>query len=100
LWKVQFLQLGHQRLVTRTIRLTSADIHEADALRAVDDKRGRPSDVERREPKPMIDPVALDHQAIWIDEDRQGEATSAGIIGHLLGTLGDDNYDLGPESVI
>jgi hypothetical protein len=48
----------------------------------------------------MIDPVALDHQAIWIDEDRQGEAMSAGIVGHLLGTLADDNYDLGPESVI
>jgi hypothetical protein len=100
LWKVQFLKLGHQRLVIRTIRLTSADIHEADALCTVDDKRGRPSDVERREPKPMIDPVALDHRTIWIDEDRQGEATSAGIIGHLLGALADDNHDLGRESVI
>jgi hypothetical protein len=48
----------------------------------------------------MIDPVALDHRAIRIDEDRQGEATSAGIVGHLLGMLADDNYDLGPESVI
>jgi hypothetical protein len=86
--------------VIRTIRLASADIHEADALRTVDDKRGRPSDVERRQPESMIDPVAPDHRAIWIDEDRQGETMNAGIIGHLLGALADDNQNFSPERVI
>jgi hypothetical protein len=69
LWKVQFLKLGHQRLMIQTIRLTSANIPETEVLRTVDDKRGRPSDVEGRQPKPMIDPIALDHRPIWIDED-------------------------------
>jgi hypothetical protein len=48
----------------------------------------------------MIDSVALDHRAIWIDEDRQSETTKAGIIGHLRGALADDHQDFGPESVI
>ncbi len=100
MWRAQFPKLGHQRLVIRTIRLTSADIHEADTLRTIDDKRGRPRDVERRQPQPMIDPVALDHRAIGIDEDREGKTKSAGVFGHLFGALPDDNQDLGPERMI
>jgi hypothetical protein len=75
-------------------------MREANALRAVDDKRSRPSDVERRQPKSMIDPIAPDHRAIWIDEDRQREMTNAGIIGQLPGALADDNQHFGPERVI
>ena len=48
----------------------------------------------------MIDPVALDHRAIWIDEDREGKTMSAGVIGHLFGALADDHQDLGPERMI
>jgi hypothetical protein len=70
LWKAQFLKLGDQCLVIWTIRLTPADIHEADALRTIDDERGRSSNVERRQPESMIDPVALDHRAIRIEEQR------------------------------
>jgi hypothetical protein len=86
--------------VSRTIRLASADVHEADALGTVDDKRGRPSDVERRQPEPMIDAVALDHRAIWVDENRHGETLRTGIIGHSVGALANDDQDLGPETVI
>jgi hypothetical protein len=84
----------------RTVRLTSADVHAADALRTIDDKRRRPCDVERCEPEPMIDAVALDHRAVCIGEDRQGQTTRAGIIGHFVGALADDDQDLGPERVI
>jgi hypothetical protein len=100
LWKVQLLQRGYQHLVIRTIRLTSADVHEADPLRTVDDKRGRPSDVERREPKPMMDAVALNYGAIGIDEDPQGETVSARILAYLLGALADDDQYLSPETMI
>jgi hypothetical protein len=84
----------------RTVRLTSADVQIADALRTVDDKRGRPCDVERCEPEPMVDAVALDHRAVRIDEDRQGKTTRAAIVGHFLGALAGDDQDLGPERVI
>ena len=66
----------------------------------IDDKRGRPSDVERREPKPMMDAVALDYGAVGIAEDRQGEIVSASIRAYLLGTLADDDQYLSPEAVI
>jgi hypothetical protein len=84
----------------RTVRLTSADVHIADALRTVDDKRRRPCDVERCEPEPMMDAVALDHRALGVDKDRQGQTTSAGIVGHFVGALADDDQDLGPERVV
>ena len=84
----------------RTVRLTSADEHIADALRTIDDKRGRPCDVEGCQPEPMIDAVALDHRAVCIDEDRQGKTTRAGIIGHFLAALADDDQDLGAERMI
>jgi hypothetical protein len=80
----------------RTIRLSPADVDEADMLRTVDEKRGRPSDVKCREPKPMIDSVALDHRAIWINEDGKGETAAAVIFGHFRSALADDYYDLGP----
>jgi hypothetical protein len=48
----------------------------------------------------MIDPVALDHRAIGIDEDREGKTMSAGVFGHLGGALPDDHQDLGPERMI
>jgi hypothetical protein len=51
----------------RTIRLTFTDVHEADALLPVDDDRGWPSDVEGGKSKMVIDAVALDHRAVWID---------------------------------
>ena len=98
--RVQFLKLGHQSLVIRTIRLPLADVDEADALLTVDEKRGRPSDVERREPEPMVDAVALDDGAIGIDEDRQGETVSARILADLLGALADDDQYLSPETMI
>jgi hypothetical protein len=65
-------------------------------LLAVDDKRGRPRDVECREPKPMIDPVALDHRAIWIDEDWKVETAVTVIFGHFRGALADDHHYLCP----
>jgi hypothetical protein len=69
-------------------------------LRAVDDEYGRPGDVEGRQPQPMVDPVALDHRAVGIDENPQGKTLPAAIVGHLLGPLADDHQDLGPESGI
>ena len=56
----------------RTIRLTLADIDEAQALVAVDDERRRSGDVVGSEPETVIDPVALNHRSIRIDKDRQG----------------------------
>jgi hypothetical protein len=80
----------------RTIRLPLANVYEADALRTIHDERGWPSDVEGREPKPMINAVALDHHTICIDEDRHSKAASPVIMGHFLGALADDHQDLGP----
>jgi hypothetical protein len=80
----------------RTIRLTLADVYEADALLTVDNERGWPSDVERREPKTMIDTVALDHRAVWIDEDRHGKSAGAAVVAHFLGALADDYQYLCP----
>jgi hypothetical protein len=97
---VQFLKLGHQRLVIQAIRLIPADVDEADALLTVDEKYSRPSDVERREPKPMVDPVALDDRTIWIDQNRKGETTAAVIRSHLRSALADNHHDLGPEGLI
>jgi hypothetical protein len=82
--------------VIRTIRLPLADVYEANTLLTIDDERGWPGDVKRREPQTMIDTVALDHQALWIDEDREGKAVPAVIIGHFLGTLTDDHQYLSP----
>jgi hypothetical protein len=48
----------------------------------------------------MIDAVALDHRAIWVDENRHGETLRTGIIGHSVGALANDDQDLGPETVI
>jgi hypothetical protein len=84
----------------QTIGLTSAQIHEADALRTIDDKCGRPSDVERCQPQPMIDAVALDHRALGIDEDGEGKIMSGSVTGHLLGALTDDHQHLGSECMI
>jgi hypothetical protein len=80
----------------RTIRLPPTDMDEADVLLAVDEKCGRPGDVKCREPKPMIDSVALDHGAIWIHEDRKGETAGAVIFGHFRSALAGDDHDLGP----
>jgi hypothetical protein len=82
--------------VIRTIRLTFADIYEANALLTVDDERGWPSDVECREPKAMINAVALDHRTIRIDEDRQSKTVGPVVIGHFLGALADDHQYLSP----
>ena len=78
-----------------TIRLPLTDVNEADTLFPVDDESGWPGDVKRREPKTVIDAVALDHRAIWIDEDRKGKPAGAVIIGDFLSALADDHHDLG-----
>jgi hypothetical protein len=78
----------------RTIRLTLADVDEAEALLTVDDERGWPSDVKGRQPEAMIDPVALDHRTICIDEDREGQAVGAVISGDSLGALANDHQHL------
>jgi hypothetical protein len=51
----------------RAIGLIFADRQVAQALLTVDDENGWPRNVERRKPKTMIDTVALDHRAGWID---------------------------------
>jgi hypothetical protein len=79
----------------RTVRLTLADICEAEALVAVDDEGRRPRDIEGREPNAVVHPVALDHRPIRIDEHRQGEAVGTAIIGHFHGALPDDHQDFG-----
>jgi hypothetical protein len=83
-----------------TIRLPPADVDEADALRTVDEKRGRPSDVERRQAKAVIDAVAPDHRPIWVDEQRKAGIMTAGILRHFIGALAHDNQDLSPEPMI
>jgi hypothetical protein len=82
--------------VIRTIRLTCADIYEANALLTVNNERGWPSDVEGREAKAMINAVALDHRTIRIDEDGQSKAAGPVIIGHFRGALADDHQYLSP----
>jgi hypothetical protein len=44
----------------------------------------------------MIDPVALDHRAIWIDEDWKAETAVTVIFGHFRGALADDHHYLCP----
>jgi hypothetical protein len=46
-------------------------VDEADALLAVDDKRGRPGDVKSRQPETMINAVAFDHRTVHIDKHRK-----------------------------
>jgi hypothetical protein len=100
LWKVQVLKLGHQRLVIRTIRLTSADVYEADALATIDDERGRPSDVKCGQPQAMIDAITLDHRAVRVNEDWEAKAASACVCGHLRGALANDHHDCSAERLI
>lgn len=84
----------------RTIRLTLADRHEAEALVAVDDEGRWPSDIESREPETVINAIALDHRSIRIDEDRKGEAAGMVIIGDFLGALADDHQDFGSKGLV
>jgi 16S rRNA (cytidine1402-2'-O)-methyltransferase len=49
------------------------DMHKADALLTIDDERCRPGDIETGNAKAMIDPVALDHRAVGVDQERDGE---------------------------
>ena len=78
-----------------TIRLTLADVCEADALAAVDDEGRWPRDVEGGEPETVIDAVALDHGSVRVDEDRKPQTAGTLKIGDLLGALADDHHDLG-----
>jgi hypothetical protein len=75
-------------------------MHEADAPPAVDDERRRSGDVDAGEPEPMIDAVAFDHRAVWVDQEGQREAMGAAIVRHLGGALADDHQHLNPEGVI
>jgi hypothetical protein len=84
----------------RTIRLTLADIHEAQALVAVDDERRRPGDIEGGESETVIDPIAFDHRSIRIDKDRQGQSVGMAIIAHFLGMLADDHQYLSSQGLI
>jgi hypothetical protein len=86
--------------VIRTIRLTLADIDEAQALVAVDDERRRPGDVVGGEPETVIDPVALDHRSIRVDEDRQGQPAGMVIVGYFIGALADDHQHLSSQGLI
>jgi hypothetical protein len=88
------LKGGHQGRMIRAIGLTFADREVANVLLTVDDENGWPSNVERRKPKAMIDTVALDHRAIWIDQDRQLETVCTMILGHVRAALADDHHDL------
>jgi hypothetical protein len=83
-----------------TIRLTLADVCEADALAAIDDEGRWPRDVEGGEPETMIDAVALDHGSVRVDEDRKPQTAGTLKIGDLLGALADDHHDLGAEGPI
>ena len=84
----------------RTIPLTPANMNEAQALVAVDDERRRPGDVEGGEPEAVIDPVALDHRAIRIDKDRQGQPVGMAIFDHFFGTLADDHQHLSSQGLV
>jgi hypothetical protein len=84
----------------RTIRLTLADVDEAQALVAVDDEGRRPGDVEGGEPETVIDPIAFDHRPIRIDKDRQGQSVGMAVIAHFLGTLADDHQHLSSQGLI
>ena len=68
--RVQLFKFGRKRRMIRTIRLTLADVDEAQALVAVDDEGRRPGDVEGGEPETVIDPIAFDHRPIRIDKAR------------------------------
>ena len=94
------LKGGHQRRMIRAIGLISADRQVAQALLTVDDEHGRPRNVERRKPKTMIDTVALDHRAVWIDQDRQLETVCTMKLGHVRAALADDHHDLGSYALI
>jgi hypothetical protein len=48
----------------------------------------------------MIDSIALDHPTIRIDQNREGKATRANVLGDVLGALADDNQGLSPERMI
>jgi hypothetical protein len=84
----------------RPIRLPLADIHEAQALVAVDDERRRPSDVEGGEPEMVVDSIAFDHRSIRIDKDWQGQPVGMAIFDHFFGTLADDYQHLSSKGLV
>jgi hypothetical protein len=94
------LKGGHQRRMIRAIGLTFADRQVANALLTIDDENGWPSNIERRKPKTMIDTVALDHRAVWIDQDRQVKTAGPMILGHVRAALADDHHDLSSQAMI
>jgi hypothetical protein len=84
----------------RTIPLTLADVHETEALVAVDDKGRRASDIEGGEPETVVDTIALDHRSPRIDEDWKGEPVGVMIVGDFRLALADDHQDFGPKALI
>jgi hypothetical protein len=84
----------------RTIRLPLANIHETQALVAVNDERRRPGDVEGGKPETVIDPVALDHRSVRVDKDWQGQPAGMAIVGYFIGALADDHQHLSSQGLI
>jgi hypothetical protein len=71
-------------------------MNEADTLLTIDDERCRSGDIETSDSQAMIDTVALDHRAVGVDEERDGETVGGAVLCHFGRTLTDNDQDLGP----
>lgn len=83
-----------------TIRLTTTNVDETETLLTIDDERCRTGDIKTGDAKPMIDPIALDHRAVRVDEEWDSETMRGAVLGHFGGTLADDHQDLSTQSLI
>ncbi len=79
----------------RPIPLTRTDVHEADALMAIDDECRRPGDVEGSEAETMIDPILLHDRSIGVDQNGNRQILGFSVRLHLLGALPNDHEYLG-----
>jgi hypothetical protein len=84
----------------RAIRLTATDMPEANTLLTIDDERCRPGNIESGNAEAMIDPVALDHRAVGVDEERDREPMGCAVFCHFRRTLADDHHYLGPHGLV
>jgi len=84
----------------RTIRLTLADMDEAEAPRTIDDERRWPGNIESGQPQAVVDAIALDDRTIRIDQDRKAERMGTEVVTYFLRTLADDDQYLSPSRLI
>jgi hypothetical protein len=84
----------------RSIPLIRTDVHEADALMAIDDERRWPGNIEGGEAETMIDPILLDDRSIGIDHNGKRQILGLSVRLDLLGALANDHEHLRSQAAV